>query len=91
MSSQIISLKVLQICGNTAEFGRSRYAALYRGALRIHLSLLFRFRCRRSVETLQFLWRLDARGDHIPQLIALACKDILAQLVVLQFVSCRLS
>src|SRR5262249_48265683 len=42
-------------------------------------------------ETLQFLWRLDARGDHIPKLIALACKDILTQLVVLQFVSCRLS
>ena len=88
MSSQIISLKVLQICGNTAEFGRSRYA--YRGALRIHLSLLFRFRCRRSVETLQFLWRLDARGDHIPKLIALAGEDIFAEFVVLQFISFRL-
>jgi hypothetical protein len=42
-------------------------------------------------ESLQFLWRLDARGDHIPKLIALAREDILTQLVVLQFVSCRLS
>ena len=42
-------------------------------------------------EGLQFLWRLDARGDHIPKLIALAREDILTQFVVLQFISCRLS
>ena len=42
-------------------------------------------------ESLQFLWRLDARGHHIPKLIALAREDILTQFVVLQFVSCRLS
>jgi hypothetical protein len=42
-------------------------------------------------ESLQFLWRLDARGDHIPKLIALAREDILTQCVVLEFVSCRLS
>ena len=41
-------------------------------------------------ESLQFLWRLDARGDHIPKLIALAGEDILAQFIVLQFISCRL-
>jgi hypothetical protein len=28
-------------------------------------------------ESLQFLWRLDAPGDHIPKLIALACEDAL--------------
>jgi hypothetical protein len=42
-------------------------------------------------ESLQFLWSLDAGGDHIPKLIALAREDILTQFVVLQLVSCRLS
>ena len=41
-------------------------------------------------ESLQFLWSLNARGDHISKLIALAREDIFTQLVVLQFVSCRL-
>ena len=41
-------------------------------------------------ESLQLLWRMDARGDHIPELIALACEDIFAEFIVLQFTSCSL-
>jgi hypothetical protein len=41
-------------------------------------------------DSLLFFWCLDARGDHIPKLVALASEDIRPQFLVLQFVSCLL-
>jgi hypothetical protein len=35
---------------------------------------------------LNFLWCLNAVGDHIPKLIALAGEDIFAEFIVLQFI-----